>query len=35
MPKVTSKEAALILTAEGFIRWCEGKALRQQDFKRH
>ena len=31
---MTSKEAAQILTNEGFMRWCEGKPIRQQDFKR-
>lgn len=27
------KAVAQVLTAEGFIRWAEGKKLRQQDFK--
>lgn len=27
------KEVTQVLTAEGFIRWAEGKTLRQQDFK--
>ena len=27
------KLVAQVLTAEGFIRWTEGKTLRQQDFK--
>ena len=31
--RLTSKEAAQILTAEGFTRWAEGKGLRQEDFK--
>lgn len=30
---MTPKEAAQILTAEGFVRWAEGKKLRLQDFK--
>ena len=32
--KLTSKEAAQLLTNKGFIRWAEGKKLRPQDFKR-
>ena len=31
--EITAKEAAQLLTAEGFIRWTEGKKLRNQDFK--
>ena len=31
--KMTPKEAAQVLTAEGFIRWTEGKKLRPQDVK--
>ena len=31
--RLTPKDAAQILTAEGFIRWTEGEELRQQDFK--
>ena len=31
--RLTPKEAAQVLTAEGFIRWTEGKPIRQQDFK--
>ncbi len=31
--KVDPKEVAQVLTAEGFMRWAEGKKLRQQDFK--
>lgn len=26
------KAVAAILTLEGFLRWCEGKTLRAQDF---
>ena len=32
--KANPKAVAQVLTAEGFMRWAEGKKLRQQDFKR-
>ncbi len=32
-PTLTMKEAAHILTLDGFLRWAEGKKLRVQDLK--
>lgn len=33
MRGATMKEAALLLTQSGFLRWAEGIPLREEDFK--
>ena len=31
--EITPKEAAMVLTQEGFLKWYEGKPLEYKDFK--